>query len=85
MLCPHCEHSGTMTITTAVVVTPIYTSALLRGSKIRLMSDATAMLSCRNCAWRVAGRLYDATVDGSILTGGAFAPDDDPVVPPAHQ
>jgi hypothetical protein len=84
-LCPHCENAGTMVVTTATVLRPVYANRDLAGAHVYLSNNAMSMLSCRLCGWRVEGQLEGAAVVGSILATGRFVATEAPVVPPAPE
>lgn len=91
MICPHCEVSGSLLLTTAVEISPVYVAhpehergPRLAGARMRLHPQASAMLTCRLCGWRVGGQLSDADTVGSTLRAGHFQATEDPVVPRAR-
>lgn len=84
-VCPYCESAGSMVMTTACTLNPIY--AGLAGptavsATIRLPDGVTCLLSCRRCGWRVHGRLNGPQLTGTTLTAGVFEPTEDPQIPP---
>jgi hypothetical protein len=79
-LCPHCERSGTLIVTAAVTIGPVYVQGL-SGAHLRVPDNVMAMLSCRHCGWRVEGRLENLSAVGTVVTTGQFVALEPPVVP----
>lgn len=81
MICPHCERAGSMAVTTALVINPIHGDGTIVGARARMPENPTALLSCRQCGWRVHGRLEKPILVGQVVTAGSFVQLEDPIVP----